>query len=108
MFVAAVGRLTLWQRFFESSLIQYLGKISYALYLVHGCYIHTGGYLIEKFIYDNVTGLEGNQYNIGFTISGCIALPIVIWWADVFWRGVDAPSVKFAKWIETQVKAKAN
>lgn len=101
VFVLAVGHSRNWQRFFNSAGVQYFGKISYALYLMHGPAMHTVGYHWEKMAY-GLTGVEGYWYNAGFVLGAMFCIPTVIWWADVFWRAVDVPTVKFAKWVETQ------
>lgn len=106
MFVAAVGHSAGWQRFFNLPPVQYLGKISYALYLMHGPAMHTAGYHFERMAF-SLTGVEGNQYTAGFALGACFCIPIVIWWADVFWRAVDVPSVKFAKWVEKKCVTKS-
>ncbi|KAK4190614.1 acyltransferase [Podospora australis] len=101
IFVMAVGRSKGWQRFFESPVVQYFGKISYALYLMHGPVLHTAGYSIERFVWQRVTGVESDMaYHVGFGLAAVFVVPITIWVADVFWRGVDAPVVRFAKWFE--------
>ncbi|TWU70789.1 hypothetical protein ED733_000152 [Metarhizium rileyi] len=101
VFVLAVGHSRSWQRFFNSPVVQYFGKISYALYLMHGPAMHTVGYHWEKIAY-GITGVEGYWYNAGFFLGASFAIPTVIWWADVFWRAVDIPAVKFAKWFESK------
>ncbi|KAK8920843.1 hypothetical protein H634G_00167 [Metarhizium anisopliae BRIP 53293] len=101
LFVLAVGHSRAWQRFFNSPVVQYFGKISYALYLMHGPAMHTVGYHWEKMAY-GITGVEGYWYNIGFFLGAAFTIPTVIWWADVFWRAVDIPTVKFAKWFESK------
>lgn len=107
LFVLAVSYLPGWQRLFTSAPAQYLGKISYALYLVHGPTLHVVGYHLEKFAW-SLTGTEGNQYHRGWFLGVCLCCPIVIWFADVFWRAVDQPTVKFAKWLESQLRAKSD
>jgi peptidoglycan/LPS O-acetylase OafA/YrhL len=105
IFVLAVGYSPSWQRFFNTGVVQYFGKISYAIYLMHGPVIHTAGYMWEKWAY-SVTGIEGYQYNAGFMLGSVFVIPTVIWWADVFWRAVDIPTVKFAKWFENKLIVK--
>jgi peptidoglycan/LPS O-acetylase OafA/YrhL len=101
--VLSVTRLPLLQTPFTWSLIQYLGKISYALYLMHGPVMHSVGYIIEGWCWD-ATGYDTeNAYIFGFLLSMLFNVPLVIWAADVFWRFVDAPSVKFARWLESKV-----
>ncbi|KAK3945946.1 acyltransferase family-domain-containing protein [Diplogelasinospora grovesii] len=101
LFVLAVGRLPGWQRVFNGGSVQYLGKISYSLYLVHGPVLHTVGYATERWVWTNITGIETEPaYNAGFALAAVVIVPMVIWAADVFWRAVDAPVVRFAKWVE--------
>ena len=101
LFIFAVGRSPGWQRFFNSPVVQYFGKISYAIYLMHGPVMHTVGYAIERAVW-NVTGVEGLNYNLGFVLASFLVIPSVIWAADIFWRAVDAPVVRFAKWVEVK------
>ncbi|CAH0016013.1 unnamed protein product [Clonostachys rhizophaga] len=106
VFIYAVAHSSFWQRFFNSGVVQYFGKISYAIYLMHGPAMHIVGYHFENWAY-SVTGLEGYQYNAGFFLGACFCIPTVIWWADIFWRAVDIPTVKFAKWFESKCVVKA-
>jgi peptidoglycan/LPS O-acetylase OafA/YrhL len=98
--VLAVSRLPLLQRPFNTQIVQYFGKISYALYLVHGPVLHTIGYMILSLAW-KITGAETKaQYISGFLLSALVNIPLVIWAADLFWRFIDAPSVRFARWFE--------
>jgi len=99
VFVLAVGRSPAWQRVFTSGVVQYFGRISYAIYLMHGPVMHTLGYAIQKTVW-GVTGTEGAAYNWGFFLASFLVMPIVVWASDVFWRAVDAPAVRFSKWVE--------
>jgi peptidoglycan/LPS O-acetylase OafA/YrhL len=101
LFVLCVGHSPAWQRFFNTAVVQYLGKISYAIYLMHGPVMHSAGYLIERWAW-SITGVEGYWYNAGFMLGSLGCIPAVIWAADIFWRLVDMPTVKFAKWVETK------
>ncbi|KAI2620351.1 acyltransferase [Hypomontagnella submonticulosa] len=99
IFVFCTARSTSWQRVFNSSFVQYFGRISYALYLMHGPVVHTIGFMVERRAWD-ITGTEGYAYNWGFILASVINIPLVIWAADIFWRAVDAPTVRFTKWLE--------
>lgn len=99
IFVFCTARSISWQRAFNSAPVQYFGRISYALYLMHGPVLHTVGFLVEKRVLD-WTGTEGNRYTWGFILASVINIPLVIWAADIFWRAVDAPVVRFTKWLE--------
>lgn len=106
LFIWAVGHCPSWQSFYNSDVVQYFGKLSYALYLVHGPVLHCIGYQIQKMTW-GITGVEGHAYNFGFVMSGFFIMPITIWIADMFWRGVDIPTVKFAKWVESKLVYRA-
>ncbi|EGP90276.1 unnamed protein product [Zymoseptoria tritici ST99CH_1A5] len=89
--------------FFRSNFIQYLGRVSYGLYLVHGFIIHTFGYAMFSFVW-RFTGVEtAFAREIGFGIAAAVIIPCTLYVADVFHRGIDEPSVRLAKWIENQV-----
>ncbi|KAI4721536.1 hypothetical protein E4T48_02124 [Aureobasidium sp. EXF-10727] len=85
------------QCLFTNCVSQYLGRISFSLYLVHGGVIHTMGYsLLETF-----WGLIGEERKeTCFMLMAACVVVTTVWWADVFMRLVDIPSVKFAKWLE--------
>lgn len=102
VFVLAVGHLTWWQRVFNSPVAQYFGKISYSLYLMHGPMNKVIGYHWQKLAWD-ITGVEGNAYTVGFILGAFFCIPSVIWSADIFWRAVDIPTVKFARWFESKL-----
>ncbi|KAH7133225.1 acyltransferase family-domain-containing protein [Dactylonectria estremocensis] len=105
IYVFSVGYSAFWQRFFNTAPIQYLGKISYSLYLVHGPVMRTLGYHLHTLAWD-ITGTEGLWYNAGFVLGVCLSLPFIIAFADIFWRAIDIPTVKFARWLETRVNVK--
>lgn len=88
-----------WQRLFNTHAVQYLGKISYAIYLMHGPVFHTAGFAVQRWAW-GITGVGRVGYGLGFLLSSVLVLPILVWAADVFWRLVDAPVVRFARWLE--------
>lgn len=101
LFVFCTARMPSLQRVFNSAPVQYLGRISYAIYLMHGPVMHTVGYALEKWAW-GITGTEGKWYTIGFALAAVFVIPSVVWAADIFWRAVDAPTVRVAKWLETK------
>lgn len=83
---------------------RYAGKISFAVYIVHG-------FIIRSAIYGSlphlalITGpLGGRATQIGFFVQwilgACILWPLVFWAADLVSRFVDTPTVRLAKWLE--------
>ncbi|KAK1754541.1 acyltransferase 3 [Echria macrotheca] len=101
VFVGAVGRSPAWRRILNSGAVQYLGRISYAMYLMHGPVMHTLGYAVQWAVW-TVVGTDGLAYNLGFAVSALIIIPLVVCISDIFWRAVDAPTVRFAKWVESK------
>ena len=99
-FVLATNHSIILQHPFNNPIVQYLGKISYSIYLVHGPVLHVIGYRIEPWAW-SITGSDpGRQYNSGFLLGSVCIIPITIWVADLFWRAVDVPTVRFARWLE--------
>lgn len=105
LIVASINNSKLIQKIFLNSLSQYLGQISYAFYVVHGPLLHSLGFSLMYNIWE-ITGRETEfQWCLGAFIGWIICLPISLWLADIFWRAVDIPSVKFARQLESKLRA---
>jgi peptidoglycan/LPS O-acetylase OafA/YrhL len=88
------------QRLFDNRLSQYLGKISFSLYIVHGAVTHVMGYPLMN-IFDGIMGRENAVIKaVGWGLGTGTTLFFTVWFADLFTRAVDEPSVRFAKWVE--------
>ncbi|EED16430.1 acyltransferase, putative [Talaromyces stipitatus ATCC 10500] len=106
MIVASINNSKTIQKIFINPLSQYLGQISYAFYIVHGPILHGLGYTLMHNIWQ-ITGRETTfQFLFGAAIGWSICLPIALWLADIFWRAVDVPSVRFARQLESELLAK--
>ncbi|KAH0345529.1 hypothetical protein KCU83_g7708, partial [Aureobasidium melanogenum] len=91
------------QFLFNNALSRYLGNISFALYLVHGFTLKTIGY-VSVYGFWQITGKETLfQYESGFVLGGMIVIPLTVWFADLFWRFIDIPIVKFTRWFENSL-----
>ncbi|KAI1288819.1 acyltransferase family-domain-containing protein [Xylaria venustula] len=98
--VGAMVFLPAVQALFVTRPARYLGQISFALYLVHGLGNRTIGKWLMHRCWDYV-GHEGFwPYTLSFMISTALYFPLVFWASDTFWRTIDVPSTKFAKWLE--------
>jgi peptidoglycan/LPS O-acetylase OafA/YrhL len=86
------------------SVPQYLGQISYALYLVHGPLLHSAGFAMQPRIFQAVGGGLGG-WIAGLVLGWLTMLGLSIVVAHVFWRLVDMPLVRAAKWLEQKTKA---
>ncbi|KAK8860045.1 acyltransferase [Apiospora arundinis] len=115
LLVAATPRIPWLKSFFEGGLCQYLGRISYSLYLVHGPMIWTLGDRIYTAVgwyqQEQLTNLHHWAdkaklpqtgplgLEISFLLPQIILLPLTIWLAEIVTRLVDEPSVRFAQWL---------
>ena len=98
----AVQNLPYLQRFFTTPPIQYLGNISYALYIVHGPMLDLLAGKTMPFAWTVVGHSDTGMWTrtVGWFVGLCFLGVPVMWVADLFWRAVDATSVEFAKWLE--------
>jgi peptidoglycan/LPS O-acetylase OafA/YrhL len=115
LIMIAVPRIPLLKRFFESRFCQYLGKVSYALYLVHGPVLWSLGDRIyaavgrteERHLTDipkwmdlfPLPGWGPLGLEVNYLIPQLILLPLTLWIASIVTKTVDDPSVKLAKRI---------
>jgi peptidoglycan/LPS O-acetylase OafA/YrhL len=107
------------QRPFNSRFAQYLGDISYSLYIVHGMVLFTLG----TFLQERWTGAVGTEQWVDNgagelveevvtqeceagqwwkSLLGCAVVNwvVVFWCADLFWRGVDGRVPGWGRWVE--------
>ncbi|KAL6240712.1 hypothetical protein RBB50_012422 [Rhinocladiella similis] len=83
--------------------VQYLGKISFPLYVMHGPIIHTLGYSILPRTPIHETPEIMRQFQLDFLKASIVIVMAVIWAADVFLRVVDIPCVNLARRLEKKV-----
>ncbi|OJJ44574.1 hypothetical protein ASPZODRAFT_694755 [Penicilliopsis zonata CBS 506.65] len=107
LIVLAINRSPAIQRLFTNPFSQYLGRISFAFYIVHGPILHSLGYSIMPSIWAVVGRQTDFQAGLGFLLGWLVCLPISICVADLFWRAVDIPSVRFARWLEEKLVVQA-
>jgi peptidoglycan/LPS O-acetylase OafA/YrhL len=119
--VASVPNISWLKGFFETPFCQYLGHISFALYLVHGPLLETIGeriYLAVGFQREGVAedlapwvnafplpniGPYGLELN--YLLSNMILLPITLWFAEVVTTLFDGPAVSIPRWLYKTVEA---
>lgn len=98
--VPCVANLGVLRRLFSCSLLQYLGRISFALYLVHLPLLATLGWRLVPTVWTFAGRDNYLQGCGGLVISFLLILPLVIWMADLFYRFVDKPCISFARKLE--------
>ncbi len=113
--VASIPRIWWLKAFFETSFNQYLGRISFSLYLIHGpilwmlgdrLYCAVGWYKeaheemipgwVNKFplSHSGPLGLEP-----AFLVPHLILLPLTLWASEIGTKIFDEPSNRFAQWM---------
>lgn len=90
------------QAIFNTRLIRYFGKVSFALYLIHGLGNRTVGTWILRATWAALGKGNMNAAILSFVVSTSVYVPIIFWWSDMFWRAFDVPSTHFAKWMESK------
>ncbi|KAK8054532.1 hypothetical protein PG994_009599 [Apiospora phragmitis] len=123
LLVSATPRVPWLKSFFEGGFCQYLGRISYSLYLVHGpilwtlgdrFYTAVGWHQEAQLTHLNhwadkaklpKTGPLGLE--VAFLLPHIILLPLTIWLAEIVTRVIDEPSVKFAQWLYSKMLPRA-
>lgn len=96
----SVANCSALQQPFDTQFAQYLGKISYALYIVHGPLIHIVGYSVTPNVWIWGTGFDGWKYLVGLVLGTSVLAVCVAVMADWFWRVVDTRAVKLSRWFE--------
>ena len=116
--IAAIPRIGWLKAFFECSFNQYLGRISFALYLVHGpvlwtladrLYAAVGWY--RETHEDNVPEWvnvfpcsEGGPLGLEprFLVPHIVILPLTLWLSEIVMKLCDEPVVRFSRWMYTK------
>jgi len=108
MVILALENAPFLQRIFMTRFAQYLGKISFSLYLLHFMVMSTlCQWLVPKCM--NLTGgWENGQlgFNTGMAMALCVSVPVTFWVSDVFSTLVDERSLRFARWVNERAFVK--
>ncbi|KAJ5531299.1 hypothetical protein N7527_004692 [Penicillium freii] len=113
--VVCTSHLQWLKTFFTTPFNLYLGRISFAFYLVHGPVLWTLGdrvYAAVGFVRDShdqncpwwinrlpLPNVGPLGLEVNFLAANLVLLPLTIWLAEVTTRLVDEPAVKFSQWI---------
>lgn len=96
------------QILFTNSFSQYMGKISFSLYLIHGPMLWSLGLKLGHFGL-SLTGQENNEeYALGILIAACLWWPVVIYLADLTSTHIDENCVRFSKWAYGRLTKEEN
>lgn len=88
---------------FSNRFAQYLGNISFSLYIVHGNVRRSLTYAMVPTLLEWTNGKESaSGFVVMVIINTIVTYAAVFWLADLWWRAADLPSIKFARWLETR------
>lgn len=91
------------QSLFLTSFAQYLGRISFSLYLLHTQLLCSLGIRVMSAGVKLAGGGETYfQFAVGMLLGCMVMGPVTFWAAEVFTRGVDEKSVLFARWVASK------
>lgn len=121
--VVSIPRIPWLKAFFELRPNQYLGRISFAFYLVHGpilwtladrLYVATGWsreiHAIGAPNWINIFPLSKRGplgLELSFLVPHLIVLPFTLWVAELVTRLIDEPTVRFSQWLYNRTMAPA-
>lgn len=117
MILYSVLRISWMQNLLQRRPMQFLGKVSFCLYLLHIPFAWTVGDRIARILgvirqdfvtpWDHllpVPDVGPVGLSSGLLLWQAIILPIVLWLSALATRWIDAPSVNFGKWLTTRRK----
>ena len=110
LLILCVSRCKPITSFFSNELARYLGRISYALYLVHGPIVRCLGFTLTHRLWvwmgrgnNDIAMLPTGPYYWAVSLGCIVVIPVVIWVADIFARFVDEPIVRLARALEDKM-----
>lgn len=97
----ALFRVPTLQKAFTTPVAQYLGDVSYSVYLVHHAVQISIGADIKPKVH-SWFGADDSQWKRAamLVLDIVFIMGIVIWVADIFWRFVDKPVVRFTRYLD--------
>ncbi|KAF2744518.1 acyltransferas-like protein [Sporormia fimetaria CBS 119925] len=120
LLVASVQRLVWLKSFFETRFCQYLGRISFALYLMHGpvmlvladrLYAAVG---LERSVHKEhiedwknvlpISRAGPMGFELAFWAVQLVVLPVTLYTAEVVTKVFDEPSIRISSWLYARCK----
>lgn len=99
LLVFSVSQSPALRKVFESRFCQWLGKLSFALYLVHEQVMSlTSGIITVTFI--KITNNRGGLQPVLYVVEFILVSLFVFFISALAWRHIDKPTVRFSKWID--------
>lgn len=96
--VLAVDRAEYLQVLFTNPLAQYMGRISFSLYLIHGPLLWSLGLKFGHFTLGFTGEDSDGEYVLGILFAACLWWTVVVYLADLTTTYIDNNCVRFSKW----------
>lgn len=97
--VLVVDQATFLQILFTNRFSQYMGKISFALYMVHGPLLYSVGLVLGRWTIGLVGGGESDTlYVLGIFLAFILWAPVAIYVSDLTTTFVDKKAIDFSRW----------
>lgn len=102
--VFAISNSLTLQTPFKTAAAQYLGKISFVIYLVHILIYQMWRNPILAFFRRNTEPSPIVVQGVSWGGSGVVLTPVVFWAADLLTNTIDKNSIKFSRWIAKSLR----
>ncbi|KAH8821352.1 acyltransferase 3 [Xylogone sp. PMI_703] len=100
LLLGSIIHLTSVQRLLSFKPIQFLGDISFSLYIIHEPTLRLFGWRMVAWF----TNLTHGSLAVGLVASWVILTPFLMALAFIYWQYIDLPSIRFAKWLESKLR----
>lgn len=106
--VWSIGRLRPLRRMLGTKWLQYLGALSYSLYLVHYPFLETVGWRLTQLLreyFSSAAVQAGVGRSLGILAGNVFAFIfstlMLLWASDYTWRALDKPCLGILRWLES-------
>lgn len=104
LLIWTVGNCVRLQRIFTTPFAQYLGKISYSLYVTHHVVNETFAFNAIRIAQQYITGRENSlNFELGMLLGLLWCVPVFFGLAHVFWLFVESKSVSMLAWVDEKI-----
>jgi peptidoglycan/LPS O-acetylase OafA/YrhL len=104
----SIFRVPQLQGIFTTRIAIYLGEVSYSVYCVHNMVQYSLRPRVDRFIsaYMRTDGNDHFNRTLQTIIQIITSTFVEFWVADLWWRWIDGPAVKFTKWVSVRARGK--
>lgn len=94
------------QVLFTNRFSQYLGRISFSLYLIHGPLMWSLGLRLTNYFVSVTGGVTGGGFLVSILLTSAVWCPIAVYIADLTTTFVDQPVLRFTRWAYEKLSRK--